>query len=347
MINRWSIDFERLAEMEERQMHRFARTSIAVLLSFYLPNCLAAQAGGSASNYPNKPIRIVVPYAPGGISDRLARLVGQELTAAWSQQVIVDNRPGAGTNLGSQLVAKSNPDGYTLLWAGIANTVGPALYKDLPYDPLRDFAWVTNMAKVPVLVAAHRSFPVKNARQLIDLAKRQPEAIAFGTAGIATSGHLAGALFNTMAGVRLTHVPYRGAGPALIDALSGQVPLYFGAMASPMQHVKSGRLNAIAVTTLKRSNALPEVQTLHEQGLKGFEAATWYGVAAPTGTPKDIISKINIEIVRIINLPQVRKGLESEGADFVGDSPEEITAFVVQEIEKWARVAKQAGLKAD
>lgn len=244
-------------------------------------------------------------------------------------------------------MAKAPPDGYTLLWAGIANTVGPALYKDLPYDPVRDFAWVTNMAKVPVLIAAHRSFPVKNAKQLIELAKRQPDAIAFGTAGIATSGHLAGALFNTVAGVRLTHVPYKGAGPALIDALSGQVPLYFGAMASPMQHVKTGRLNAIAVTTLKRSGALPEVPTLDEQGLKGFETATWYGVAAPAGTPKDIVAKVSAEIVRIIKLPQVRKGLESEGADFVGDTPEELTAFVVQEIEKWAKVAKQSGLKAD
>ena len=328
-------------------MHLLASVSIAVLLSAYLPNCLSAQTGSSASNYPNKSIRIVVPYAPGGISDRLARLVGQEMTVAWSQQVIVDNRPGAGTNLGSQLVAKATPDGYTLLWAGIANAVGPALYKDLPYDPLRDFAWVTNMAKVPILITAHRSFTVKNAKQLIDLAKRQPDAIAFGTAGIATSGHLAGALFNTMAGVRLAHVPYKGSGPALIDALSGQVPLYFGAMASPMQHVKSGRLNAIAVTTLKRSGSLPDVPTLDEQGLKGFETATWYGVAAPAGTSRNIVAKVSAEIVRIIKLPQVRKGLESEGAEFVGDTPEELTAFVGQEIEKWAKVAKQSGLKAD
>ncbi len=327
-------------------MRRIARIAISMSLAACMQPCSAAQSA-VASNYPNRAIRIVVPYAPGGISDRLARLVGQELTVAWSQQVLVDNRPGAGTNLGSQLVAKAPPDGYTLLWAGIANTVGPALYKDLPYDPIRDFAWVTNMAKVPVLIAAHRSFPVKNAHQLIELAKRQPDAIAFGTAGIATSGHLAGALFNTMAGVHLTHVPYRGAGPALVDSLSGQIPLYFGAMASPMQHVRSGRLNAIAVTTLKRSAALPEVPTLDEQGVKGFETATWYGVAAPAGTPKDIVAKVAVEIARIIKLPEVRRGLESEGADFVGDTPEELTAFVKQEIAKWGKVAKQSGLKAE
>jgi len=328
-------------------MRLVALIAIAMSLAASLNPCSAAQPAVGTSSYPAKAIRIVVPYAPGGISDRLARLVGQELTVAWSQQVLVDNRPGAGTNLGSELVAKAPPDGYTLLWAGIANTIGPALYKDLPYDPIKDFDWVTNMAKVPVLIAAHRSFPVKNARQLIELAKRQPDAIAFGTAGIATSGHLAGALFNTMAGVRLTHVPYRGAGPALVDSLSGQIPLYFGAMASPVQHVKSGRLNAIAVTTLRRSAVLPEVPTLDEQGVKGFETATWYGVAAPAGTPKDIVAKVAAEIARIIKLPQVRRGLESEGADFVGDTPDEITAFVKQEIAKWSKVVKQSGLRAE
>ena len=328
-------------------MRLIDRFAIAISLAAIWQPCYASQPTVGTSIYPARAIRIVVPYAPGGISDRLARLVGQELTVAWSQQVLVDNRPGAGTNLGSQLVAKALPDGYTLLWAGIANTVGPALYKDLPYDPIKDFAWVTNMAKVPVLITAHRSFPVRNAHQLIELAKRQSDAIVFGTAGIATSGHLAGALFNTMAGVRLTHVPYRGAGPALVDSLSGQIPLYFGAMASPMQHVKSGRLNAIAVTTLKRSAALPEVPTLDEQGMKGFETATWYGVAAPAGTPKDIVTKVAVEIARIIKLPEVRKGLESEGADFVGDTPEELTAFVKQEIAKWGKVAKQSGLKAE
>lgn len=301
----------------------------------------------AAENYPSKPVRIVVPYGPGGITDRLARLVGQRLSTTWGQPVIIENRPGAGTNLGSELVANANADGHTLLWAGIANTVGPALYAKLPYDPIKDFAWVTNIAKVPVLLVSHPSFPARNAKELIKLAKAKPGTLAFGTAGIATSGHLAGELFKTAAGVDMTHVPYKGSSQALIDNLSGQVPLYFGAMASPMPHVKSGRLRAIAVTTLKRSSALPDVPTLDEQGLKGFETATWYGVAAPAGTPKDIIKKLHAEIVRIIKLPDVRERLASEGADFVGDTPEELTAFVKSEIAKWAKVAKQAGMKVN
>lgn len=313
-----------------------------------MPALVCAQGANPAGNYPSKPIRIIVPYAPGGITDRLARLVGQKLTAAWGgQPVVVENRPGAATNLGSELVAKSAPDGYTLLWAGIANTVGPALYKNLPYDPLRDFAWITNLAKVPVLIVSHPALPARNARDLIALAQRKPGVLTYGTAGIGTSGHLAGELFNTMAGVRLTHVPYKGAAQALIDSLSGQVPLYFGAMASPMQHVKTGRVNAIAVTTLKRSTALPDVPTLDEQGLKGFETATWYGVAAPAGTPKDIVAKLNAEIVRIIQLHEVRQDLASEGAEFVGDTPGEFTAFVRREIEKWSKVVRQSGLKAE
>jgi tripartite-type tricarboxylate transporter receptor subunit TctC len=275
-------------------------------------------------------------------------MVGQKLTAGWGgQPVVVENRPGAATNIGSEVVAKSAPDGYTLLWAGIANTVAPALYKNLPYDPLRDLAWITNLTKVPVLIVAHPSLPARNARDLITLAKRTPGALVYGTAGIGTSGHLAGELFSTMAGVRITHVPYKGASQALIDSISGQVPLYFGAMASPMQHVKTGRVNAIAVTTLKRSAALPDVPTLDEQGLKGFETATWYGVAAPAGTPKEIIAKLNAEIVRIIKLPEVRQDLASEGAEFVGDTPDEVTAFVRKEVDKWAKVVKQSGLKAE
>ena len=301
----------------------------------------------AAENYPSKPVRIVVPYGPGGITDRLARLVGQRLSATWGQPVIIENRPGAGTNLGSELVANANADGHTLLWAGIANTVGPALYAKLPYDPIKDFAWVTNIAKVPVLLVSHPSFPARNAKELITLAKAKPGTLAFGTAGIATSGHLAGELFKTAAGVDMTHVPYKGSSQALIDNLSGQVPLYFGAMASPMPHVKSGRLRAIAVTTLKRSSALPDVPTLDEQGLKGFETATWYGVAAPAGTPKEIVKKLHAEIVRIIKLPEVRERLASEGADFVGDTPEELTAFVKSEIAKWAKVVKQAGMKVN
>ena len=318
---------------------------IWVLACAFAPALATAQSG--AQSYPSKTIRVIVPYAPGGIADSLARLVGQKLAAAWGQPVVVENRPGASTNLGSEFVAKSAPDGYTLLAGGIANTVGPALYAKLPYDPIRDFAWVTNMAKVPVLLAVHPSLPARNAKDIIALAKAKPGTLAYGSAGIATSGHLAGELFKSVARVDLTHVPYKGAAPALLDTISGQVPLYFGAMASPMPHVKTGRLRAIGVTTLTRASAAPDIPTLDEQGLKGFETSTWYGIAAPAGTPKEIVSKLNAEIVRIIKLAEVRERLASEGADFVGDTPEELTAFVKAEIAKWAKVVRQSGVKVE
>ena len=309
---------------------------------------VAAYCGfAHAQGYPAKPIRIVVPYAPAGITDTLARLVAQKLNAAWNQPVIVENRPGGGANIGSELVARAAPDGHTLLWGGIANTVAPALYPRLGYDPLNDLAWITNLAKVPVLLVAHPSLPARNVKDLIALARAKPGALAFGSGGIGTSGHLAGELFKDVAGVNITHVPYKGAAQALIDTMSGQIGLYFGAMASPMPHVKSGRLRAIGLTTLKRSPAAPELSTLDEQGLKGFEASTWYGVAAPAGTPRDIVTKLNAEIARIIKLPDVRERLASDGAEFVGDSPEAFTAFVKSEIAKWGRVVRQAGIKAE
>lgn len=301
-----------------------------------------------SQSYPAKPIRVIVPYGPGGIADILSRSVGQKLSAAWAQPVIVENRPGAGTNLGSELVAKAAPDGHTLLSAGIANTVGPALYgAKLPYDPLRDFAWITNMASVPVMLVAHPSFPARNAKEIIALAKAKPGSVVYASSGIATSGHLAGELFKSVASVDMTHVPYKGSAGALIDNISGQVPLYFGAMASPMPHVKLGKLRAIGVTTLKRAAAAPEIPTLHEQGLKGFETVTWYGWAAPGGTPRDVVAKLNAEVVRIIKLPEVRERLASEGADFVGNTPEELTAFVKAEIAKWNKVVKQSGAKVE
>ncbi|HEV7801075.1 MAG TPA: tripartite tricarboxylate transporter substrate binding protein [Burkholderiales bacterium] len=321
------------------------RITLRLLMCAFIAGTAHAQS--SAQSFPAKPVRMIVPYAPGGIADNLARLLGQRLTAAWGQPLIVENRPGAGTNLGSELVAKAAPDGYTLLSAGIAQTVGPALYAKLPYDPIRDFAWVTNMAKVPVLLVVHPSLPARNAREIIALAKAKPGMLAYASAGIATSGHLAGELFKSVAHVDLTHIPYKGSAPALIDNLSGQVALYFGAISSPLPHVKSGRLRAIAVTTLTRASAAPDIPTLDEQGLKGFDTATWYGVAAPAATPAAIVAKLNADIVRIIKLPEVRDRLASEGADVVGDSPEALTAFVKAEIAKWSKVVKQSGVKAE
>ena len=308
---------------------------------------LAQQGPGTAQNYPNRAIRFVVPSTPAGITDILARSISRHLTDAWGQPVIVDNRPGAAQNYGSEIVAKSQPDGYTLLFAGIANTVAPALYPNLAYDPLRDFAWITNMAKVPIILVALQSSPVTNAKEMIAAAKSQPGKLTFGSAGFATSGHLAGALLQSMTGIRMIHVPYKGSAVAIPDLLGGRIDFYFGAMSSPMPFVKSGRLRAIGLASIKRSAAAPEIATLDEQGLKGFDASTFYAVATRSGTPKPIVDKLNAEIVRIIKQPEVNKALANDGAEFVGDSPAEITAFVKKEIVKWAKVMKDTGTKPE
>ncbi len=318
-----------------------------------LPLALAAtlahgQAQGqSARNYPAKPIRTIVPYQPGGIADTLARLVSQRLNTAWGQTVLVENRPGGSTNIGSELVARAAPDGYTLLWSGIANSVAPALFPKLPYDPIRDFVWITNLAKVPILIAVHPVLPVRTTRELIALAKAKPGELLYGSSGIATSGHLGAELLMNMTGTRMIHVPYKGAAGVLVDVLSGQLAIYLGAIASPLPHVKAGRLRALAVTTVARSPAAPDIPTLDEQGYKGFEFSTWYAISAPAGTPADIVAKLNTEIVRIVRQPDLRDRLAAEGSVVVGDSPEEFTAFVKTEIARWGKVVKQAGIKAD
>lgn len=318
-----------------------------------LPLALAAtlahgQAQGqSARNYPAKPIRTIVPYQPGGIADTLARLVSQRLNTAWGQTVLVENRPGGSTNIGSELVARAAPDGYTLLWSGIANSVAPALFPKLPYDPIRDFAWITNLAKVPILIAVHPVLPVRTTRELIALAKAKPGELLYGSSGIATSGHLGAELLMNMTGTRMIHVPYKGAAGVLVDVLSGQLAIYLGAIASPLPHVKAGRLRALAVTTVARSPAAPDIPTLDEQGYKGFEFSTWYAISAPAGTPADIVAKLNTEIVRIVRQPDLRDRLAAEGSVVVGDTSEEFTAFVKSEIARWGKVVKQAGIKAE
>ena len=318
-----------------------------------LPLALAAtlahgQAQGqSARNYPAKPIRTIVPYQPGGIADTLARLVSQRLNTAWGQTVLVENRPGGSTNIGSELVARAAPDGYTLLWSGIANSVAPALFPKLPYNPIRDFAWITNLAKVPILIAVHPVLPVRTTRELIALAKVKPGELLYGSSGIATSGHLGAELLMNMTSTRMIHVPYKGAAGVLVDVLSGQLAIYLGAIASPLPHVKAGRLRALAVTTVARSPAAPDIPTLDEQGYKGFEFSTWYAISAPAGTPADIVAKLNTEIVRIVRQPDLRDRLAAEGSVVVGDTSEEFTAFVKSEIARWGKVVKQAGIKAE
>ncbi len=301
----------------------------------------------SAANYPNKAIRYIVGYTPGGTADMLARAVGQKLTEAWGQQVIVENRPGAGTNIGTEIAAKSPPDGYTLFMPTVANAINPTLYPKLSYDPLKDFSYIINYAKVPGILVVHPSVPARNAKELIALAKAHPNALRHGSTGIGSPHHLAGEIFKTMAGVKMIHVPYKGATPAISDVIAGHIEVYFGAMVSTLPHAKSGRLRALAVTSLKRVAAAPDVATLDEQGLKGFETGSWFGMAVPTGTSRDIINKLHAEAVRAIAAPELRNRMSAEGADFVGDTPEQFTAFFKSEIEKWGKAVKASGAKVD
>jgi tripartite-type tricarboxylate transporter receptor subunit TctC len=307
----------------------------------------AGASAQGATNYPAKPIRYLVGYTPGGGADMLARAVGQKLSESWGQQVIVENRPGAGTNIATEIAAKSPPDGYTLFMPTVANAINPTLYPKLTYDPMRDFAYVMNFAKVPGILVVHPSVPVKNAKELVALAKARPNELRHGSTGIGSPHHLAGEIFKTMAGVKMIHVPYKGATPAIADVVAGHIEVYFGAMVSTLPHARSGRLRALAVTSVKRVSAAPDIATLDEQGLKGFETGSWFGMAVPAATPREIVRKLHAEAARAIAAPELRKRMSAEGAEFVGDTPEEFTAFVRSEIEKWGRAVKASGAKVD
>ena len=321
---------------------RFASRFVAAVL-------FAIGAGAAfAQTYPTKPVRMIVPFPAGGATDIVGRLIAQKLTEAWGPQVIVDNRGGAGGTIGSDIAAKSPPDGYTIL-VGTSSThaIAPSLYSKLAYDPVRDFAPVTLIANATILLAVHPSVPAKNVRELIALAKRQPNALSFASSGNGGISHLVGEQFKSLAGIQVLHVPYKGDTPALIDLVSGQVSLMFGTAVSFLPYVKSGRLNALAVTNPKRSPIAPNVPTVAESGLPGFEALQWFGIFAPAGTSKEIVARLNAEIVKILRLPDVRERLSSLGADVVGNTPEQFAEFQRADAAKWAKVVKQSGAKIE
>jgi len=327
----------------------FPRCFVAAALAV-LPIAAFAQAAatGSGQAYPSKPVRMIVPFPPGGATDIVARLLAQKLTESWGVQVLVDNRAGAGGTIGSDIAAKSPPDGYTILM-GTSSThaVAPSLYSKLAYDPVRDFAPVTLVASATILLAIHPSLPTRNVRDLIALAKKQPDALSFASSGNGGISHLVGEHFKSVAGVQMLHVPYKGDTPALIDLVSGQVHLMFGTAVSFLPYVKAGRLNALAVTNPKRSPIVPNVPTVAESGLPGFEALQWFGILAPAGTSKDIVAKLNTDIVRAARLPDVRERMTSLGADVVGSTPGEFAAFQRADTAKWAKVVKLSGAKID
>jgi tripartite-type tricarboxylate transporter receptor subunit TctC len=321
--------------------NRFVSLASAALLA-------VASGAPLAQTYPAKPVRMIVPFPAGGATDIVARLIAQKLTENWRVQVLVDNRGGAGGTIGSDIAAKSPADGYTLLM-GTSSThaVAPSLYSKLAYDPVRDFAPVTLVASATILLAIHPSLPTKNVRGLIALAKKQPNALSFASSGNGGISHLVGEHFKSVAGIQMLHVPYKGDTPALIDLVSGQVHLMFGTAVSFLPYVKTGRLHALAVTNPKRSPIVPEVPTVAESGLPGFEALQWFGIFAPAGTPKDVVAKLNADIVKASRLPDVRERMTSLGADIVGSTPEQFAAFQRADTAKWAKVVKASGAKID
>jgi tripartite-type tricarboxylate transporter receptor subunit TctC len=333
--------------IEEKSIMRKQGKAYSAAAAALLFALAAPEAQPQSANYPSRTIRYIVGYTPAGTADMLARAVGQKLTEAWGQQVIVENRPGAGTNIATELAAKSPPDGYTLFMPTVANAINPTLYSKLNFDLLRDFAFIINFAKVPGIVVCHPSVPVRNSKELVALARARPDALRHGSTGIGSPHHLAAEMFKSMTGVKMTHVPYRGASPALVDVVAGHIEIYFGAMVSTIPHVKSGRLRALGVTSLKRVAAAGDTQTLDEQGLKGFETGSWFGMAVPAATPREIVAKLHAESVKAIAAPDIRDRMSAEGAEFVGDTPEHYAAFVKSEIVKWGRAVKASGAKPE
>ncbi len=316
------------------------RCSALILLLF-------ASASAQAQPYPAKPLRIVVGFAPGGPTDIYARLIGQKLTAAWGQPIIVDARPGASGNIGADLVAKSPPDGYTLLVPSFSIAVNPSLYAKLPYDLMRDFAPVSLYASVGHILLVHPSVPAHNVQELLVLAKKQPGGLLFASAGNGTAGHLAGELFNMMAGVKLTHIPYKGMAPAQTDTIGGQVSMLFDSLSTGLNAIRAKRLRPLAVTTLNRQPSAPEIPTLSESGLKGYEVGAWYGLLAPAGTPRDIVQRLYAEVTRGLREPDARDRFAALGAELVDKNPEAFTEHLRAESIKWRKVVKTAGLRVE
>ncbi len=302
----------------------------------------------AAQTYPVRPVRIVVPVTAGGATDILTRALAQRLSAAWGQQVLVDNRPGGGSNVGFEVVARSAADGYTLLMAQPAFTVNVSLYKKLGYDPLRDFSAVTLTAATANVLVVHPTVPARSLKEFIALAKMRPGQLNYASSGNGSSPHLAGELFNTMAGVKIVHIPYKGAGASVTDLLGGHIDLAFLSISSTITQIKAGKLRALAITSAKRSTLMPELPTFAEAGLRGYEVTGWYGVMAPTGTPREIIQRLHGDLTRTLAQPELIQTLAGFGIEPVAaNTPEEFSAFLQAEISKWAKVVKVSGAKAD
>lgn len=328
--------------MKTCRLKNFAAAVVGSILAL----CVAAVT--AADIYPAKPVRVVVPFAPGGGADVVARMVFAKLSNKLGQQFVIENRGSAGAIIGSDLVAKAAPDGYTLLLGQTGpNAINPALFPKLPYDPIRDFSPVIQLTSYPYVIVVHPSVPAQSLKDLVALAKAKPGAVTFGTAGSGSSGQLAAELFMRAVDIKMTHVPYKGAGPALMDTMANVVTLTFGDIASSTPQVNSGRLRALAVTGTRRSSLLPNVPTVGEAGYPGFEALAWHGVYAPANTAPEIIRKLNTELAAVLKDPEIRNRLMKDGIEPIGESPETYGAYTRAEIKKWGDIVREANIKAD
>ena len=300
-----------------------------------------------AQSWPVKPISLIVPFPPGGTTDVLARTLGEKLAQSLGQPVIIENKPGAGATLGADYVAKSKADGYTLLVGAVHHTIATSVYKKLPYDFQKDFAPVTVIAMVPNVLVINAITPAKNVAELVAMAKAEPNKVAYGSNGNGTAQHLIGTQFESSTGTKILHVPYKGSGPLTTDLLGGQITMSFDTITPVLPHIKSGKLRALAVTTNVRSLALPDVPTLEEAGLKGFNIGTWFGVLAPVATPKDIVTKLNLEMVKVIQSPEFRKRMSEIGANPIGNTSAQMAAQIKEETEKFAIAVKEANVTVD
>ena len=324
------------------------RRTVGIAIAAAFAALFAAPFAGAQGTYPTKPIRIVVPFPAGGTADILARAAAQRLAETLGQPAVVDNRPGAGGNIGAELVAKAPPDGYTLLMGTVGtHAINASLYSKMPYDHVRDFAPIILVAGVPNVLVVHPSVPAGSVKELIAYAKANPGKLNFASSGSGTSIHLAGELFKTMAGVQMAHVPYKGSAPAVTDLLGGQVQLMFDNLPSALPHIKAGKLKALAVTSATRAAALPDVPTVAESGLAGFDATSWFGLLAPAGTPEPIIARLNSEVAKWLATAEAKEKMAGLGANTAGHSTDEFVRHIAAETSKWAKVVKESGAKVD
>ncbi|MEW6332835.1 MAG: tripartite tricarboxylate transporter substrate binding protein [Thermodesulfobacteriota bacterium] len=326
-------------------MKPFLHSLLVLLLAMPV---MADRQTAHAQTYPSKPLRLVIPYPPGGGTDTIMRPFVQQLSARLGQQVIVDNRGGAGGSIGMEAAARSAPDGYTIV-AGLTAqlAVNPALYKKIPYDPIKDFAPITLFADGPYLLVVHPSVPARSVQEFLELARKRPDEITCASSGNGSGGHLAAELLKSMAGIKMLHVPYKGGGPALTGLLTGEAQALFAPYASAQGHIKAGRIRALGVTTSRRPKSIPDIPTIAEAGVPGYDSGVWYSLLAPAGTPRAIVDRLNRETIAVLNTPEYAKLLTDQAIDPIGSTPEELAKYIKTEMDKWAKVVKDSGMRME